>query len=199
MNDRSIPADVIGLFCAVSLMLINDGIIAAIIGNMEFYLAVLAKKTTLGFIFSANQLIDIGYAIEIVVTWLTVGRHPGIIQSIGARHRLMIPLGSIAEPYIHFPRLGLPRIIDDTMPRRIRLGQTDIHTSVLVYVRLVRAFRASQCDHIAHHFHMTSAGFHIFHIHIDRTAIAGQRIIGFLIRAIRLSFIIRGDNTDGVT
>ena len=116
MNDRSIPADVICLFHAAAIMLVNDSGIAAIIIDMNLGGMILRQVASLITGRSPIEIMNIGYIIIESIIRSAVVWHIGRIHAIGAGSGFMLPLGTILQPYIDLTCLLFAEVIYNPLP-----------------------------------------------------------------------------------
>ena len=214
MLNSHITANIISLFRTLIIMLINDSIIAAVISNVQLYTAVLINNTTACSTLTANQLIDIGYTIKVIIARLAVSRHMTIIQAIYSGGSLVSPLCAIAQPYINLTCMIGTGVINNTLPGRLLGCKADIDAAILIYVRLICTLGAFQSNDVA-----DNIGCHAFScnklfisnrafilvmicikdVNINGTAIARQSIICFLKALVCFSFIRRSFDFNRIT
>ena len=214
MLNSHITADEVSLFHAFIIVLINDGIVAAVICNIQLYITVLINKAAVSRLLAADKLINIRYAVKIIIAGLTVCRHVAVIQTVYTGGCFMGPLCAVAQPNINLACMVGACVINNTLPGRILSGQTDINTAILIYVRLIGTLRALQSDNVADNIGCFAFGsYEIFvfkgifilaviginNVDVNGTAVAGHSIICFLKAAVFVSFVRRSFDFDRVT
>ena len=206
MLNSGVTTDIMLLLSTVFIMLINNGIVTAVISKIQLNITVLINETAAGCIFAANQIIYIRGAVKVIVARLTVCRHVAVIQAVNTGGCFMCPLRTITQPHIDFACMIGTGVINNTLPGGILSSQADIQTAVLIYVRLIGTLGALQSNNVTDDIGCLAFGslqlfifnrafiriiISINNVDIDCTAIACQSIICFLKAAVCFSFVRR--------
>ena len=201
-----IAANEVILYSTLIIMLINNSVMTAVISNIQFNIAILINITAVSSLFATNQIINIRYAVKIIIARLAVSRHMAIIQAIYSGGRFVSPLCAIAKPNINLTCLSFACVINYTLPGRILCYQPDVDTAILIYVRLIGTLGALKRNYVTNKVSSIALysfqpfvgnGAHILvvvgvtNVDINSAAIACQRIICFLKAAVLFSFIRR--------
>ena len=187
-------------------MLINNGIVTAVISKIQLNITVLINEAAAGSVFATDKIMNIRSTVKIIIARLTVCRHVAVIQAVNTGGCFMCPLCAVAQPYIDFACMVGTGVINNTLPGRILSGQADVQTAILIYVRLIGTLGALQSNNVTDDIGCLAFGslqFFVFNrafiliiisvknVDIDCTAIACQSIICFLEAAVCFSFVRR--------
>ena len=209
MLNGYITADIIRLLSTIIIMLVNDCIITAEISNIQLHVTVLINEATIINTFAANQLVNIGRTIEVIIARSAIIRHIAGIQTVSTRGGLMRPLCTIAQPDIYFASLRSTCVINNALPGRFLSGQADVDTAILINVRLICTLGAFCSYYVTDNIRgLALSCYEVFilqrvfiitiisvnNVNVNRTAVAGHCIICFLEAAICISFVRRSFN-----
>ena len=187
-------------------MLINNGIVTAIISKIQLNITVLINEAAAGSVFATNKFIYIRSTVKVIIARLAVCRHVAVIQAVNTRGCFMCPLCAVAQPYIYLACMVGTGVVNNTLPCGILGSKADVQTAVLIYVRLIGTLRALQSNNVADDIGCLAFGslqlfvfnrafiliiISISYVDIDCTAIARQSIICFFEAAVCFSFVRR--------